>query len=93
MVVMDAVADDHVDTKIWLLNTGYPNHMTGRKVWLVYFDELKKSKVKLVYNSSLQVEGTLCTWNKVQLSKCWTTSRKMFLSGYKIWSLGTVRRP
>lgn len=38
MVVMVAVADDHVESKIWFLNSGYSNHMTGQKVWLVYFD-------------------------------------------------------
>ncbi|XP_050885286.1 uncharacterized protein LOC127088725 [Lathyrus oleraceus] len=58
MVVTAAVADDHVEFKIWFLDSGCSNHMTGRKLWLVDFNELKKSKVKLVDNSSLQVEGT-----------------------------------
>jgi hypothetical protein len=29
MVVMDAVADDHVESKTWFLNPGCSNHMTG----------------------------------------------------------------
>ena len=53
MVVMIAVADDHVESKIWFLDSGCLNHMTGREVWLVDFDDSKKSKVKLVDNSSL----------------------------------------
>ncbi|XP_050876469.1 uncharacterized protein LOC127080179 [Lathyrus oleraceus] len=32
MVVMDVVADDHVESKIWFLDSGCLNHMTGRKV-------------------------------------------------------------
>jgi hypothetical protein len=32
--------------------------MTGQKVWLVDFDDSKKSKAKLADNSSLQAEGT-----------------------------------
>lgn len=31
--------------------------MTDRKVWLADFDESKKRKIKLDYNSSLQAEG------------------------------------
>lgn len=57
MVVMATVADDHVNFKIWFLETGCSNHMTGRKVWLVDFDELKKSKVKLTDNILLQEKG------------------------------------
>lgn len=48
MVVMVAVGDEHVDTKIWFLDTGCSNHTIGEKVWLDDFDELKKSKVKLI---------------------------------------------
>ncbi|XP_050916077.1 uncharacterized protein LOC127131187 [Lathyrus oleraceus] len=58
MVVMDIVADDHVESNIWFLDPGCSNHMTGRKVWLVDFDESKKSKVKLADNSLLQAKGT-----------------------------------
>ncbi|XP_058762537.1 uncharacterized protein LOC131635917 [Vicia villosa] len=57
MVVMDAVADNHVESKMWFLDSGCSNHMTGQKVWLVDFDESKKSKVKLADNSSLQAKG------------------------------------
>ena len=38
MVVMDAAGDNHVDSKIWSLDSGCSNHMTGRKVWLAKFD-------------------------------------------------------
>lgn len=58
MVVMVAVADDHVDSKIWFLDTGCLNHMIGRKVWLADFNDLKKSKVKHADNSSIGAEGT-----------------------------------
>ena len=55
---MAAVADNHVESKIWFLNSCCSNHMTGRKEWLADFDESKKRKVKLTGNSSLQAEGT-----------------------------------
>ncbi|XP_058727027.1 uncharacterized protein LOC131598445 [Vicia villosa] len=58
MVVMAAVADNHVESKMWFLDSGCSNHMTDHKAWLVDFDESKKSKVKLADNNSLQVEGT-----------------------------------
>ncbi|XP_050909627.1 uncharacterized protein LOC127123451 [Lathyrus oleraceus] len=58
MVVMAAVADEHVESKIWFLGSCYSNHMIGKKVWLVDFYESKKSRVKLAENSSLKAEGT-----------------------------------
>lgn len=58
IMVMDAVADDHVESKIRFLDLDCSNHMTDRKVWLVDFDDSKKSKVKRADNSSLQAEGT-----------------------------------
>ncbi|XP_058784851.1 uncharacterized protein LOC131659715 [Vicia villosa] len=58
MMVMAAVADNHIESKIWFLESGCSNNMTGQKVWLTYFDESKKRKVKLADNSSLQAEGT-----------------------------------
>ncbi|XP_050896771.1 uncharacterized protein LOC127103563 [Lathyrus oleraceus] len=58
MMVMVAVADEHVDTKIWFLNTCCSNHMSGQKVWLADSYESKKSKLKLGDNSSLQTEDT-----------------------------------
>ncbi|XP_050915671.1 uncharacterized protein LOC127130746 [Lathyrus oleraceus] len=58
MVVMAAVANDHVECKILFLDTSCLNHMTGRKLWLTDFDESMKRKDKLVDNSLLQVEGT-----------------------------------
>lgn len=51
---MAAVVDEHVNSKIWFLDTGCSNHMTSHRVWLVDFDESKKSKVKLADDSSLQ---------------------------------------
>ena len=50
---MVAVADNHVEFKIWFLDSGYSNHMTDKNVWFIDFDELKKSKVKLADNSLL----------------------------------------
>lgn len=58
MVVVAAVADDHVVSKIRFLDLGYSNLMTGKKVWLEDFDSLKNSKVKLTDNILLQAEGT-----------------------------------
>ena len=57
-MVMAAVADNHVESNIWFLDSGCSNHMTGRKEWLADFDESKKSKIKLADNSLLQAEGT-----------------------------------
>ncbi|XP_050877071.1 uncharacterized protein LOC127080820 [Lathyrus oleraceus] len=57
MVVMDAVANDHIESKIWFLDSGFSNHMTSKKIWLVDFDESKKIKVKFADNNSFQVEG------------------------------------
>ncbi|XP_050918917.1 uncharacterized protein LOC127136402 [Lathyrus oleraceus] len=51
-------ADNHADSKIRFLDLDCWNHMTSQKVWLVDFDLSKKSKVNLVDDSSLQVEGT-----------------------------------
>src|ERR1044072_5606708 len=58
MVVTTVVADNHVESKIWFLDSDCSNHMTGRKEWLADYDESKKSKVKLADNRSLQAEGT-----------------------------------
>ena len=57
-MVMDAVADNHIESKIWFLDSDCSNHMTCRKEWLTGFDESKKMKVKLADNSLLQAEGT-----------------------------------
>ena len=73
MVVMAVVADNHVESKIWFLDSCCSNHMTGRKEWLKDFDESKKSKVKLTDNSLLQEEGTdnivfkMCNGGKVMV--------------------------
>ncbi|XP_058726405.1 uncharacterized protein LOC131597746 [Vicia villosa] len=58
MVVMVAIAYNHIESKIWFLDSGCSNHMTGQKVWLAGFDESKKSKVKIADNNLLQAEGT-----------------------------------
>ncbi|XP_058782486.1 uncharacterized protein LOC131656930 [Vicia villosa] len=39
--------------------SGCSNHMIGQKVWLEDSDDLKKSKVNLANNSSLQAEGNV----------------------------------
>ncbi|XP_058726874.1 uncharacterized protein LOC131598275 [Vicia villosa] len=57
-VVMAAVVDNHVESKMWFLDSGCSNHMTGQKVWLADFDESKKSRVKLAGNILFQAEGT-----------------------------------
>lgn len=57
MMLIAAVLDEHVDSKIWFLDTGYSNYMNGRRVWLEDFEEPKKIKVRLVNNSSLKAEG------------------------------------
>ncbi|XP_058783325.1 uncharacterized protein LOC131658001 [Vicia villosa] len=40
MVVMDSIVDNHVESKIWFLDLGCSNHMTGQKVWFPDFNEL-----------------------------------------------------
>ena len=57
-MVMVVVADNHVESNIWFLDSSCSNHVTGRMEWFEDFDDSKKSKVKLADNSSLQVEGT-----------------------------------
>ncbi|XP_050896203.1 uncharacterized protein LOC127102930 [Lathyrus oleraceus] len=52
------VVNEHVNSKTWFLDTGCSNHMTDRRKWLIDFDKSKKSKIKLVDNSSLQAKGT-----------------------------------
>lgn len=32
----------------WYLDTGYSNHMTGKKEWLSEFDDIKKTNERLV---------------------------------------------
>lgn len=56
-MVMATVVDGHINSKIWFLDSGYSNHVTGRKMWLANFDSSKKSKIKLANNSSLQAKG------------------------------------
>lgn len=56
MVVMAAVVDNNIESKILFLDSGYSNHMTGQKVRLVHFDESKERRVKLADISLLQVE-------------------------------------
>lgn len=58
LMFMAAVVDEHDDCKIWFLDTGCLNHMTGQREWLAYFDISKKSMIKFVDYSSLQAEGT-----------------------------------
>ncbi|XP_058742623.1 uncharacterized protein LOC131615147 [Vicia villosa] len=57
LVLMVASVDEHVESKILFLDLSWSNHMTGRKIWLADFDELKKSKVKFTNNNSLQEKG------------------------------------
>ncbi|XP_050919532.1 uncharacterized protein LOC127137085 [Lathyrus oleraceus] len=57
MVVMAAFADDHIDSKIWFLDTSCSNQMIGLKVLLADFDSSMKSRVKLTNNISLQAKG------------------------------------
>ncbi|XP_050897148.1 uncharacterized protein LOC127103963 [Lathyrus oleraceus] len=88
MVHMVAVADEHVDSKTWFLDTGYSNHMIGRKVRLSNFDESKKIKVRLADNNSLQKE---CTGNIViQMSNEAKTMIKdvLYVPGLKCNLLG-----
>jgi len=40
------------------LDSECSNHMTGRRDWLINFDEKKKSIVRFVDNRVIQVEGT-----------------------------------
>ena len=58
MVVMVAVSDDHVESKIKFFDSGCLNHITSQKVWLVDSNNSQKNKIKLADNSSLQAEGT-----------------------------------
>lgn len=99
---MAAIPDEHVDTKIRILDTGCSNHMTGQKVWLSYFDESKKSKVKLANNSLLQAEGIgdiviqrnnnakYMIKDILYVLMCWKIGRNFFISGYERWSFRTI---
>lgn len=58
IVLMVAMAGEHVESKIGFLNIGCSNHMTDQREWLIEFDELKMSNIILVDNSSLQAKGT-----------------------------------
>ncbi|XP_019431792.1 PREDICTED: uncharacterized protein LOC109338895, partial [Lupinus angustifolius] len=42
----------------WYIDSGYSNHMTDHRNWLVNFDSSKRSKVRFVDNRVIQAEGT-----------------------------------
>ncbi|WJX11887.1 hypothetical protein P8452_02442 [Trifolium repens] len=48
-------ADDQ--SKLWYLDTGCSNHMTGHRDWLLEFDEKFKSTVKFADNRIVPVDG------------------------------------
>ncbi|WVY92490.1 hypothetical protein V8G54_031578 [Vigna mungo] len=56
MVTMTATNSESQD-KMWYVYSGCLNHMTYHREWPVNFDESKKSKVKVAYDSILKVEG------------------------------------
>lgn len=45
------------NSQIWYLDTSFNNHMTKRKEWLIDFDAIKKTNIKLVENKSILAEG------------------------------------
>jgi sarcosine oxidase delta subunit len=55
LMVTTNTADDH--SKLWYLDTGCSNHMTGHREWLLEFDEKFKSTVKFADNSTVSVKG------------------------------------
>ena len=57
-MVMTTFVDNLVESNIWILDSGCSSHMTAQKEWLADYNESNKGKVKLVDNSSFQVEGT-----------------------------------
>ncbi|XP_050896860.1 uncharacterized protein LOC127103657 [Lathyrus oleraceus] len=83
------VADEHIDSKIWFLDTGCSNHMTDRRVWLANFDELKKRKVRLADNSYLQAEGFLVAM-KYGAYKLLDTRNNLELSEHKEIPVNTI---
>ncbi|PNX81725.1 hypothetical protein L195_g037750 [Trifolium pratense] len=54
MVTTNSESDN---SKLWYLDTGCSNHMTGHRDWLLEFDENFKSKVKFADDSAISVEG------------------------------------
>ncbi|CAJ2653926.1 unnamed protein product [Trifolium pratense] len=57
-VLMMVTSNSEKDTsKLWYLDTGCSNHMTGHRDWLLEFDENFKSKVKFADDSTISVEG------------------------------------
>lgn len=54
---MVAMSKDQRKAGPWFLDIGCSNHMTRHKNWLVKFDSIRKSKVRLVDNRILQAEG------------------------------------
>ncbi|CAJ2647891.1 unnamed protein product [Trifolium pratense] len=57
-VLMMVTSNSENDTsKLWYLDTGCSNHMTGHRDWLLEFDENFKSKVKFADDSTISVEG------------------------------------
>lgn len=56
-MLMATVLDEHVDSKIWFLDTRGSIHMTDQKVRLKDFNESNKRKERLANSSSLQEES------------------------------------
>ncbi|GAU48263.1 hypothetical protein TSUD_405090 [Trifolium subterraneum] len=54
---MAAMSEEQLANGEWFLDTGCSNHMTGHKDWLIKFDSLRKSKVRLADSRSIQAEG------------------------------------
>ncbi|PNX64933.1 hypothetical protein L195_g054278, partial [Trifolium pratense] len=54
MVTTNSKSDN---SKLWYLDTGCSNHMTGHRDWLLEFDDNFKSKVKFADDSAISVEG------------------------------------
>jgi len=57
VLLMVTTTNDGGGDKTWYLDTGYSNHMTGNKDWLVDLDSIIKSSVRFADNSTITVEG------------------------------------
>lgn len=57
MVFIKTTSDSKVITEIWYLDTGFSNHVTGNKDWLLDFDPSKKTFIRCASNRTIIAEG------------------------------------
>ena len=54
---MASDSDGNCSEDWWYMDTGYSNHLTGNKQWLIDFDSRRRTKIRCVDDKYLNAEG------------------------------------